>query len=142
VSRAGHSDRTHTMSRQLIEFTSDTRFVRRARGLKTIQAMVAMYCRAHHHPGGAPLCTECGELLDYAARRLERCVFGDAKPACSNCVVHCYRADMREQIRVVMRWAGPRMLLRHPLLSISHLLDERQPVPTLPAKPAKRRANT
>ena len=79
----------------------------------------------------------CAELLDYATRRLERCVFGDAKPTCANCVVHCYSADMREQIRMVMRWAGPRMLLRHPILAIPHLIDGRRPVPTLPAKAAR-----
>jgi hypothetical protein len=67
-------------------------------------------------------------------RRLERCVFGDAKPACSNCVVHCYRADMRERVREVMRWSGPRMLLRHPVLAVRHLIDERRPAPSLPKR--------
>ena len=122
---------------QIIEFTTDKRFVRRARALKTIETMVRMYCRGHRHEGRAPLCRDCGALLEYATRRLERCVFGDAKPTCANCVVHCYRADMREQMRVVMRWAGPRMMLRHPVMAITHLIDERRPVPTLPAKSAK-----
>jgi hypothetical protein len=125
------------MPTQIIEFTSDKRFVRRARALKTIETMVHMYCRGHRHEGRAPLCSDCCALLEYAARRLERCVFGDAKPTCANCVVHCYRADMREQIRVVMRWAGPRMMLRHPIMGIVHLIDERRPVPRLPAKSAK-----
>lgn len=125
------------MPKQIIEFTTDKRFVRRARALKTIQTMVRMYCRGHGHQGRAPLCAGCGDLLEYATRRLERCVFGDAKPNCANCVVHCYSADMRERIRVVMRWAGPRMLLRHPIMGIAHLIDEHRPVPTLPAKTAK-----
>ena len=85
----------------------------------------------------APLCTDCGALFEYAKRRLERCVFGDAKPACANCLVHCYKADRREQIRVVMRWAGPRMLLRHPVMAIAHMIADRRPVPTLPAKRSK-----
>jgi len=124
------------MRRQIIEFTTDKRFLRRARELKTIEAMVRMYCRRHGHPrgSGSPLCNECGELFQYASRRLERCVFGDAKPACANCVVHCYKADMRERIRVVMRWAGPRMMLRHPIMAVAHLIAERRPVPKLPAK--------
>jgi hypothetical protein len=126
------------MPKQIIEFTTDKRFVRRARALKTIQTMVGMYCRGHGHQGRAPLCCECGALLEYATRRLERCVFGDAKPNCANCVVHCYSADMRERIRVVMRWAGPRMMLRHPIMGITHLIDEHRPVPTLPAKPARK----
>jgi len=122
------------MSPQIVEFTTDKRFVRRARELKTIEAMVRLYCRGHDHSGGPPLCTDCAALLDYAARRLERCVFGDAKPTCTNCTVHCYSADMREQIRIVMQWAGPRMALRHPILSIFHMFDGRRPAPMLPVK--------
>ena len=45
-----------------------------------IKAMLQMYCRAHHHAENAPLCTECADLHAYARRRLERCVFGEAKP--------------------------------------------------------------
>lgn len=122
---------------QTIEFTTDKRFVRRAREVRIIETMVRMYCRGHRHERHGPLCNDCDALLAYAKRRLERCVFGDAKPACANCVVHCYKADMREQIRIVMRWAGPRMMLRHPIMAIIHLVNEHRPVPTLPAKPAK-----
>ena len=125
------------MPNQIIEFTTDKRFVRRARELKTIEAMLRMYCRAHGHQPRAPLCASCRELHEYASRRLERCVFGDAKPTCTNCLVHCYSAEMREQVRVVMRWAGPRMLLRHPILGILHILDGRRPSPRLPQKPPK-----
>ncbi len=126
------------MPKQIIDFITDKRFVRRGRELKTIETMVGMYCRGHRHDGRSPLCSECSALFEYAKRRLERCVFGDAKPACANCVVHCYKADMREQIRVVMRWAGPRMMLRHPLMAIAHMIAERRPAPTLPAKSAKK----
>ncbi len=128
------------MARQIIEFTTDKRFVRRARELKTIAAMVRMYCRGHGHEreANAALCDDCTALFEYASRRLERCVFGDAKPACANCLVHCYKADMREQIRVVMRWAGPRMLLRHPVMAIAHLIAERRPVPRLRGKAGKK----
>lgn len=125
------------MPGKLIEFTTDKGFVRRARELKTIGAMLRLYCRGHGHPGRAPLCAECTALFEYVTRRLERCVFGDAKPTCANCVVHCYSADRREQIREVMKWAGPRMAWRHPLLSILHLLYGRRPAPLLPAKPPR-----
>ena len=126
------------MTRQVVAFTTDKRFVRRARELTIIEAMVRLYCRGHAHAGRAPLCPDCAELFEYATRRLERCVFGDVKPTCANCTVHCYSAEKREQIRVVMKWAGPRMALRHPILSIVHLFDGRRPAPMLPAKPAKR----
>jgi hypothetical protein len=125
------------MPRKIIEFTTDKRFVRRVRELKTMETMVRMYCRGHGHERDGPLCRDCGALFEYASRRLERCVFGDAKPACANCVVHCYKADMREQIRVVMRWAGPRMILRHPIMAIGHMIAERRPAPRLPAKGEK-----
>ncbi|MDQ2078563.1 nitrous oxide-stimulated promoter family protein [Xanthobacteraceae bacterium Astr-EGSB] len=111
-------------------------FVRRARALKTIDAMIGMYCRGHHH-GELPLCPDCERLRNYAARRLQRCVFGDDKPNCADCVVHCYRTEMRERIRAVMRWAGPRMALRHPILTIAHMLAERRPVPSLPLPPRR-----
>lgn len=120
------------MADQFIEFTTDKQFVHRVRELKTIELMINMYCAAQHH--GAPRCADCMDLFDYAQRRLQRCVFGDAKPNCAKCVVHCYTDNMREKIRVVMRWAGPRMLLRHPILGIRHLLADRKPVPLLPKK--------
>jgi YbgA-like uncharacterized protein len=102
---------------------------RRQRELKTLEAMMRMYC-AHHH-GAQPLCMECSALARYARRRLERCVFGDTKPTCANCTVHCYKAQMRERVRVMMRWAGPRMLWRHPVLAIMHTIDGRRPAPRL-----------
>jgi hypothetical protein len=110
----------------------------RRRGLATLQAMVQLYCHGHAHARGAraaqELCPDCAATLRYASRRLERCIFGDAKPNCADCTVHCYRADMRENIRAVMRWAGPRMLLRHPIMTVTHMLAGRRPAPTLPAR--------
>lgn len=50
-------------------------------------------------------------MLIYATARLDRCKFGDGKTKCHKCHVHCYRPDMREKIRVVMRFSGPRMML-------------------------------
>ena len=93
--------------------------------------MLHMYCGAHHAPQGATLCADCRALHDYAQRRLERCVFGEAKPTCANCTVHCYKADMRERIRQVMAWAGPRMVWRHPILAVRHVIDGRRPAPVL-----------
>lgn len=105
--------------------------VRREREFRTIVAMLRMYCRAHHTLQGAALCPECTELHDYAERRLERCVFGEAKPTCAKCTVHCYKAVMRERVQQVMVWAGPRMLWRHPVLAVRHMIDGRRPAPAL-----------
>jgi hypothetical protein len=122
--------RIQPVMRKVVEFRTDKRFERRAREMKTLEAMMRLYCRHHH--GGEPLCADCAALSAYARRRLVRCVFGDAKPTCANCLVHCYRDDMRERVRVMMRWAGPRMLWRHPVLGLLHLLDGRRPSPSLP----------
>jgi hypothetical protein len=118
---------------KIVEFRTDPRFARRAREIATIAAMVGMYCRGHHAPCDAKPCAECASLLAYATRRTERCVFGDAKPTCANCQVHCYTQVMRERVRAVMRWAGPRMVFRHPILAIRHKLDGFKPAPLLPA---------
>lgn len=109
------------------------RHPRLARELATIRAMVAIYCHDHHATHGDALCTPCGELMAYATRRLDRCVFGDDKPTCANCKVHCYKADKREQVRQVMRYAGPRMLTKHPILALRHLfIDGKREAPELP----------
>ncbi len=104
------------------------RETRLAREARTIEAMVHLHCH-DHHDGRQGLCPACRELVAYAHRRLERCPFGESKPTCARCPVHCYRPDMREQVRAVMRYAGPRMLWRHPLLALQHLLDGRRRVP-------------
>ena len=126
---------------------------------KVVALMIRMYCRRHCRQQGRTaradltnrtgrttdtnqagrtgarhttrgLCPECATLLDYALRRLDSCRFGNGKPSCRKCPVHCYHADMRERIRTVMRWAGPRMIFRHPIAATRHLLRElRSPEP-------------
>ena len=109
---------------------------RRKRERRTIAAMIAIFCHDHH--GSRGLCNDCGELLAYAEQRLDKCPFGDAKPTCVKCPVHCYKPECRARVQAVMRYAGPRMLLRRPVLAIRHLLDERKPAPEHPS--LKRRA--
>jgi Nitrous oxide-stimulated promoter len=102
--------------------------------LSTVSAMVRIYCRAHHADASGGLCPACAELTRYAEMRLATCPFGEEKTTCRECPVHCYRAGEREAMRVVMRYAGPRMLWRHPLLAIRHLWLERQGAPPWPPK--------
>jgi hypothetical protein len=102
-----------------IELTSEHPRMRRE--ARTIEAMIEIYCRAHHGTRGA-LCADCEALLDYAGLRLEKCPYQENKTTCVKCPVHCYKPAMREQVRDVMRYAGPRMLLRHPYLAVMHLL--------------------
>ena len=89
---------------------------------KTITAMVDIYCRGHHAGEKGSLCQNCRQLLQYALKRLDKCPFGPEKGPCSKCKIHCYEPSMREQIREVMQYSGPRMLSRHPVLAADHLL--------------------
>jgi hypothetical protein len=84
--------------------------------------MIDYYCSKNHR---GFLCGDCSELKDYALKRLLLCPYEDEKPVCSNCTVHCYKPDMRQRVKVVMRYSGPRMLMKHPYLAVMHLIDEK-----------------
>lgn len=102
---------------------------RLVREKKIISVMVNMYCRDVHHSPGA-LCADCSDALQYANRHIDRCPFKEEKPTCSICIVHCFRAPQKDTIKTIMRYAGPRMAWRHPLLSITHFFDKfRSPKP-------------
>ena len=94
-----------------------------AREKRTVSVMVGMYCRGAH--GERELCKDCRDLLAYSEKRLDVCPYGDAKPTCARCTIHCYEASKRAGMRTVMRYSGPRMLFRHPVLAIGHALDRR-----------------
>jgi uncharacterized paraquat-inducible protein A len=102
------SAESHLTSRQL------------AREWKTVRAMIHIYCRDQH---AGDLCEECQQLSNYVRIRLDRCRFGEDKPTCAKCPVHCYQRERRDQIKTVMRYAGPRMMWEHPWLSLRHLFD-------------------
>ncbi|CAH0533652.1 hypothetical protein VST7929_01523 [Vibrio stylophorae] len=111
---------------------------RLAREHRTFVYMTQLYCHKHHqHPLGS-LCDACASLMAYAAQKLDRCPYGDDKPTCVKCPIHCYKAKEREQSREIMRYSGPRMLVRHPILAILHLIDGRQPVPEQPSMRSNR----
>ena len=95
---------------------------KREREKRMVSQMIALYCRRNHHTKGV-LCPECAALNDYARARSEHCPFMETKTFCSACKVHCYKPAMREKIRTVMRWAGPRMLPVLPILSIRHVVE-------------------
>jgi predicted amidophosphoribosyltransferase len=100
---------------------------------QTIEAMLQIYCSAHHG-SRQELCDDCAQLLSYAQQRLDVCPFQEEKPACNHCTVHCYASEKRERVKAVMRYAGPRMLWHHPWLSLMHMLDKFRAVPELNEK--------
>lgn len=101
-----------------------TRNNRAVREKKTVEAMIKLYCKYNHKPS-EDFCQECLELLTYSKKRAENCKFGDDKPVCGNCTIQCYKKDMREKIRQVMRYSGPRMILHHPIMAVQHVIDKR-----------------
>jgi Nitrous oxide-stimulated promoter len=106
---------------------------RMKREKKTIGYMVGIYCKGHHDTHGE-LCSECKEFKEYAFMRLDKCPFQDKKSTCGKCVIHCYRPDMKEKVKEVMRYSGPRMLLPHPTLALHHAWDSHRKAPKLAKK--------
>lgn len=96
---------------------------KRLREKRVVGEMICLYCRDHH--GQPAPCRKCAALIAYAHERSDHCPFMENKTFCSNCSVHCYRPEMRERIRTVMRYSGPRMLKTHPFLAIRHLIESR-----------------
>ena len=93
----------------------------------TVRKMLEIYCREHH--SSKVLCPRCSALLEYAQQRLEKYPFQEGKTTCAKCPAHCYNPDMREKIRAIMRYSGPRMLYKHPVAAVWHLLDGRREEP-------------
>jgi len=87
-----------------------------------IKKMLGIYCRDVHGTRGE-LCGDCRELLEYTGMRIDKCTFGPQKSTCAKCAIHCFKKDMRTRIKDVMRYAGPKMAYRHPVLSLMHYLD-------------------
>lgn len=90
---------------------------------RTVERMIRMYCR-RKEGNGDELCDVCRDLMAYCMGRLDGCPHGETKPTCRRCTIHCYRADRREKIREVMRYAGPRMIFHYPVDALRHLFRE------------------
>lgn len=98
---------------------------KRKREKEMVSQMIKLYCRKNHHCKTG-LCEDCAELDMYARLRSDKCPFMESKTFCSNCKVHCYKPEMREKIRKVMRFSGPRMIFYHPVAAIRHVIESRK----------------
>ena len=96
---------------------------KREREKALVSEMVALYCRKNHSVQKGRLCEECAALASYARERSDKCPFMENKTFCSNCKVHCYKPEMREKIRLVMRFSGPRMIFYHPVVAMRHVIE-------------------
>ncbi|MCG8482107.1 MAG: nitrous oxide-stimulated promoter family protein [Clostridia bacterium] len=78
---------------------------------ETITLMIKLYCNKKHHTK-EKLCKECVAIKKYAHARLNRCPFGDEKSFCSKCPLGgCYEKSKREEIKKIMKYSGPRIIL-------------------------------
>ena len=98
---------------------------KRTREKLLVSQMIALYCRKKHRVKGG-LCPSCRELDEYAKMRSDKCPFMETKTFCSNCKVHCYKPEMREKIREVMRFSGPRMVFHHPVTAVRHVIESKR----------------
>lgn len=98
---------------------------KREREKKMVSQMIQLYCKKQHHSKDG-LCRNVPALDAYARMRSEKCPFMETKTFCSNCKVHCYKPEMREKIREVMRFSGPRMLFHHPIAAIRHVVESKK----------------
>lgn len=89
---------------------------------QVVEAMIKVYCRRKHH--SKTLCPECEALYNYANKRLSCCRHGENKSFCSACPTHCYAPKYKEEIKKVMRYSGPWMLIYHPIMAIKHVLKK------------------
>lgn len=90
-----------------------------------VSEMITLYCNKNHKTKNG-LCPECEKLKEYALMRSDKCPFMESKTFCSNCRVHCYKPEMREKIRTVMRFSGPRMIFHHPVMAVSHVIETKK----------------
>lgn len=91
--------------------------------IQTIYQMIEIYCKGQKHQRFSnTLCPTCLELFEYAKFRINNCPKIESKTFCSNCSSPCYKPEKKENIRKVMKYAGPRMLFHHPILAIKHLV--------------------
>lgn len=102
---------------------------RREWEIKTLGVMIDMYCRRHHDVDKP--CESCRELFDYTRERTLKCPFGEGKPVCAKCKIHCYKPEMRVKVKEVMKFSGHKMISVHPMLAIRHFCAARKEAPMI-----------
>lgn len=94
---------------------------KRKKEKEIVALMISIYCKKNHHV--TELCHSCKQLMDYSFLKIDNCPFTEDKSFCSNCAIHCYDQHMREKIRAVMKFSGPKMIFYHPIMAINHMIQ-------------------
>ncbi len=99
--------------------------MKKEKELKTVYTMINMYCHKKHKTKKKDLCNDCNNLYSFVEMKRNKCPFGDDKGFCTNCKIHCYKSNilMREKIREVMRYSGPRLMFKHPIMYFNNLFE-------------------
>lgn len=97
--------------------------IRRERKHEIAEKMIMTYCHGQNHERNhEDLCDDCRELRDYSLARTERCPHVSKTLFCVNCPTPCYKPDMKERMRLMMKYSGPRFFFRHPIIVLDHVL--------------------
>jgi hypothetical protein len=88
---------------------------------KVFRDMVVLYCKKNHTVNSP--CEECKKIIDYGFKKIEICPYGESKPFCSKCSIHCYEKNMQKKVKEIMRYSGPRIIFYHPIASLKHLIS-------------------
>lgn len=89
----------------------------------TMEAIGKIYCRGHHKDrqrDSVLLCPECRSVIEETLKRTEACPNGHVGN-CQDCDIKCQRGEAQENIRHIMRYAAPRMVFRHPVMTVKYL---------------------
>ncbi|WP_408900088.1 nitrous oxide-stimulated promoter family protein [Photobacterium piscicola] len=98
---------------------------------KTITAMIDIYCAKHHQINTLKFqrCNNCDQFRAYVKQRLDRCPYGENKPSCKQCPIHCYKPQQKIMSQTIMRYSGPKMIVKHPIMAIKHLIHDKKTIP-------------
>ena len=95
----------------------------KANDLKTLEAMAFIFCKDNHDSrerDDAGLCPSCRAAVSATLARTEACPNGHSGN-CQDCPHHCQAGEARVAIREIMRYAAPKMLFRHPVMTMRYL---------------------
>ena len=100
---------------------------KREKEKNVVSKMIRIYCKGNKHSSDKDeLCAKCKELEEYSRLRTDKCPFMETKTFCSKCKISCYKPIMKKQIREVMKYSGPRLLIYHPILTLEHFVLDRK----------------
>lgn len=88
-----------------------------------MEAIGGIYCRGNHGAAAREddvMCSWCREAIEGTLERATACPYGH-EHNCEDCETHCQRGEAQENIKRIMRYAAPRMVVRHPIMTFGYL---------------------